>query len=76
MKAQAAKEAEQEETSITERLEDLNKSIALQQKALETTRKIADNANETRKMLAEVLQAKSVAGHPPEKLEAAGREDA
>ena len=69
LKAEAAKEAEKQEMSITERLEVLNKSIDLQQKSLETTRRIADNANETHKTLADLLQARTAAGTPPEKLE-------
>jgi moderate conductance mechanosensitive channel len=69
LKAEAAKEAEQEETSITARLADLTKSIALQRQALENSRKLADNVNETRKLLAQELQAKSVAGAPPDTLQ-------
>ncbi len=68
-KAQAAREAEKEDLSLAERLEVLNRSIALQQKALETTHKLSDNANETHKTLADLLQARTIAGTPPEKLE-------
>jgi moderate conductance mechanosensitive channel len=68
LKTQAAKEAEQEETSITARLADLTKSIALQRQALENSRELADNVNETRQLLAQELQAKSVAGAPADVL--------
>ena len=40
----------------------------MQEQALETSRKIADNAHETRNVLAEELQTKSVAGAPPAEL--------
>ncbi len=69
VKARAALDAEQDEMSVTDRLEILKKSIELQQKSLDTSRKLAANANETYKTLAEILKSKSVADTPPEQIE-------
>ena len=69
VKAKAALDAEQDETSVTDRLEILKKSIELQQKSLDTSRKLAANANETHRTLAEILNSKSVADATPEQLE-------
>jgi moderate conductance mechanosensitive channel len=68
-KAQAAKEAEQEARSVSERLEVLDKDISLEKQLLETARKKSDNANNARQSLAEDLQKKSVAGAAPEVLQ-------
>ena len=69
VKSKAAKEAEQDEASITERLNVLKNSIALQQKSLETAQKLADNANETRNVLAQELQTRSLAGAPADMIQ-------
>ena len=76
VKAKAALDAEQDETSLTDRLDILKKSIALQQKSLDTTRKLADNANETHKTLADLLQVQDRCGDcTPEQLEPSCQED-
>ncbi len=69
VKAKAALDAEQDEMSVTDRLEILKKSIELQQKSLDTSRKLAANAIETHRTLAEILNSKSVADTPPDQLE-------
>ncbi len=68
-KAEAADIAKQEALSISERLKALDENITLEKKLLDTTRRKADNANETRSTLADELQEKSIAGAPPAELQ-------
>jgi small-conductance mechanosensitive channel len=63
-KSEVAREAEQEEKSISERLAALDRNIALEKTLLETDRKKADNAEQSRAALARELEEKSVAGAP------------
>ncbi len=69
-KAELAEQAKQEAQSIGDRLEALDKSIALEKKLLEVDRKKAENADQTRTALSEEFQTRSVDGAPVEERRA------
>jgi small conductance mechanosensitive channel len=72
-KEESAREAEEEAKSVGERLAALDKSIELEKTLLETDRKKADNAEQTRAALSGELQQLSVDGAPEAERRAMAR---
>ena len=68
-KARASRRAEQEARSITERLETLDRDIALEKKLLETARKKHANAAEAEDTLNAEFRKRSQAGAPPQEID-------
>jgi small conductance mechanosensitive channel len=68
-KAEKSREADAEARSVTERLESVDKDIALEQKLLATARKRRDNSTESRNALTAAFRERSLAGAPREELD-------
>lgn len=67
-KKEAVREAVVEEQSITERLDALNKAVALEQKLVNNARRQSDNAQQSRNALSDEFRARSLDGAPPSEL--------
>ncbi|WP_337176016.1 mechanosensitive ion channel domain-containing protein [Paludisphaera sp.] len=68
-KAEASREAEAEARSATDRLESVDKDIALEQRLLATANRRRDNASESRAALTAAFRERSLAGAPREELD-------
>jgi small-conductance mechanosensitive channel/predicted nucleic acid-binding Zn-ribbon protein len=67
-KAEEAEKAEERVRDIKARMETLRREIELAKEELATLRKKADNADETRRTLADLVQKRSAEGAPREEL--------
>lgn len=66
--AEAAREAEQEQRSIAERLESLDKAIALEHRLVATTRRQSDNAHRAHSSVSDEFRTRSLDGAPQAEL--------